>query len=134
MYALRLKKIVFVNCPPYISILIAILKAVMKPKIFERVEFHQDTGALKNFIPEEDFPSDYGGKGPSLEDYNGIIFHKSCKIYTKISGMMLKKLSEYQNRFDELDKLRVNESLRPEKLDNDEILGFYGSFKKINLD
>lgn len=41
---------------------------------------------------------------------------------------------EYQDYFDHLEKLKVNEDLRPNKLENDEILGFYGNFKKLNLD
>jgi hypothetical protein len=48
--------------------------------------------------------------------------------------MAKEKLSEYQARFDELDGLRVEESLRPERLNNDEILGFYGNFKKLDVD
>jgi hypothetical protein len=30
--------------------------------------------------------------------------------------------------------MRVDEGLRPEKLDNDEILGFYGNLKKLDVD
>ena len=44
------------------------------------------------------------------------------------------KLSEYQERFDKLDTLRVDEKLRPEKLNNDEVLGYYGSFRQISVD
>jgi hypothetical protein len=44
------------------------------------------------------------------------------------------KLTEYQERFDHLDTMRVDEGLRPEKLDNDEILGFYGNFKNLDVD
>ncbi|XP_063917461.1 retinol-binding protein pinta-like [Zophobas morio] len=119
VYALRLKKVLLLNCPSYVSILSAILKVVVKPKIFDRIEFHQDAEVLKEIICKEELPKEYGGEGPSLDQYN---------------VMMQTKLSEYQDRFDQLDKLKVNENLRPQKLDNDEILGFYGSFKKINID
>ena len=112
----------------------AILKVVVKPKIFDRIEFHQDAEVLKEIICKEELPKEYGGEGPSLDQYNGMNFYKNHKIYSKISVMMQTKLSEYQDRFDQLDKLKVNENLRPQKLDNDEILGFYGSFKKINID
>jgi hypothetical protein len=44
------------------------------------------------------------------------------------------RISEYQNRFDLLDKLKVNEDLRPKQLKNDDMLGFYGSFRKLDID
>lgn len=47
---------------------------------------------------------------------------------------MNRKLDEYQDRFDKLDTLRVNEDLRPEVLRNDEDLGYYGNFKNLAFD
>ncbi|KAJ3644405.1 hypothetical protein Zmor_022139 [Zophobas morio] len=119
VYALRLKKLIYVNCPSFTSVLVSVLKAVMKPKIFTRLELHEDAAVLKDFFPQDELPRDYGGEGPSLDQLN---------------GNMKKKLFEYENRLQHVYKLRVNETLRPQKLNNDEILGFYGSFKKINVD
>jgi hypothetical protein len=51
-----------------------------------------------------------------------------------IPGLMQVKLEEFQYRFDQLDQMRVDESLRPEKLVNNDILGFYGNFKKLDVD
>jgi hypothetical protein len=96
---------------------------------------------LKDLFATEDLPKDYGGKGPSLQQLNGRYFAQRykrgrfarlCCFY--FLEMMREKLLEYQKRFDELDKLRVDERLRPAKLNNDEILGFYGNFKKIDVD
>lgn len=44
------------------------------------------------------------------------------------------KYSEHKALFDELDNLQINEDLRPERLINDDILGYYGNFKKLDVD
>lgn len=41
---------------------------------------------------------------------------------------------EYYQRYEDLAKMRVDEKLRPIPLKNDEFLGYYGNFKKINVD
>lgn len=44
------------------------------------------------------------------------------------------KLVEYYERFDALAKMEVNEELRPAPLENDDVLGFHGNFKKLDVD
>jgi hypothetical protein len=119
VYSMRLKSLYIINSPSYVTIVTSILKTTMKPKLFERVQFFEDANILKQFFSVDELPKDYGGEGPSLQQLNDLV---------------KEKLTFHQDRFDQLDKLRVNESLRPEKLNNDEVLGFYGSFKKLNVD
>ncbi|KAJ3624276.1 hypothetical protein MTP99_017914 [Tenebrio molitor] len=119
VYSLRLKNIYYLNSPSYVSILLSILKAVVKEKIFHRIQVHQDAEVMKQIFSKDTLPKDYGGEGPSLEDLN---------------EMTKRKVVQYQERFDRLDTLRVNENLRPEEFNNDEILGFYGNFKKLDVD
>ncbi|KAJ3644875.1 hypothetical protein Zmor_022576 [Zophobas morio] len=119
VYALRLHKLIYLNCPSYMTIIVTILKTVLKAKLFARAEFYSDDLGIKKLFSKEVLPKEYGGDGPSLDELNDV---------------MHKKLAEYQDRFDQLDGLRVDENLRPEKLNNDEILGYYGNFKKINFD
>jgi hypothetical protein len=119
IFCLRAKRVLFLNSIRYLDNILAILKHLIKPKIFQRIEVHQDSEVLKEIFPPDQLPKDYGGNGPSLEELN--------------DGLR-EKFDEYQNRFDQLDQLRVDESLRPEKLNNDEVLGFHGNFKKLNVD
>jgi hypothetical protein len=119
IFSLRAKRIIFLNSIRYLDNILALLKLLIKPKIFQRIEVHQDSEVLKEIFQPDQLPKDYGGNGPSLEELN--------------DGLR-EKFDEYQNRFDQLDRLRVDESLRPEKLNNDEVLGFHGNFKKLNVD
>ena len=135
VYALRLHKLIYLNCPSYMTIIVTILKTVLKAKLFARAEFYSDDLGIKKLFSKEVLPKEYGGDGPSLDELNGIFFFEiGTRSNNFCSDVMHKKLAEYQDRFDQLDGLRVDENLRPEKLNNDEILGYYGNFKKINFD
>lgn len=48
--------------------------------------------------------------------------------------MWKQKYVEYQNRFDKLDTLKVDETLRPVPMKDLEIFGMEGTFKKLNID
>ncbi|RZC41034.1 CRAL TRIO domain containing protein [Asbolus verrucosus] len=119
VYSIRLKALYFINSFPYIRHVIAFLKLILKPKIFQRIYVCEDSAILNEIFSKETLPKDYGGQGPSLDELN---------------DMLKAKFREHQDRFNLLDKFRVNENLRPEKLNNDELLGFYGNFKKLNVD
>lgn len=41
---------------------------------------------------------------------------------------------DYTPWFDTLEKVKVDESLRPGKPINDDFLGFYGNFRKLDVD
>ncbi|RZC37727.1 CRAL TRIO domain containing protein [Asbolus verrucosus] len=119
VYSFRLKAVYVINSRPYVSLVMPIVKMLLKPKIYQRIYIHEDSEILHKLFSKDTLPRDYGGEGPSLDDLNGAL---------KAS------FNEYQGRFDQLDKLRVDERLRPEKLNNDELLGFYGNFKKLDVD
>ncbi|RZC41748.1 hypothetical protein BDFB_011703 [Asbolus verrucosus] len=74
---------------------------------------------LQELVGKEILPVDYGGEEKSLEELNNL--------------MKLKYL-EYEEWFDRQEARRVDESLRPAKLQNDDIFGFYGNFKKLDVD
>ncbi|KAJ8926574.1 hypothetical protein NQ314_021045 [Rhamnusium bicolor] len=68
---------------------------------------------------EEILPKDYGGDEKSLQEINEL---------------WKQKMGEYKDRFDKLDVMRVKEELRPAPLKNNDILGYHGNFKKLDVD
>lgn len=58
----------------------------------------------------------------------------SLSLIILIVESIQRKLLEYKDRIDRLPYLRTNESLRLGKPVNDEYLGFYGNFKKLQVD
>lgn len=48
--------------------------------------------------------------------------------------LLLKEFERMKPRFDRLQTMKTNESLRPEELLNDDTLGYYGNFKKLDVD
>ncbi|XP_044272457.1 uncharacterized protein LOC123016249 [Tribolium madens] len=119
LFSMRLKAVYVFNAPPFVEKIVTIVKGFIKPKMFDRIHIYPDSSFLLKCFDKEQIPSDYGGEEKSL-----------CELQEL--GKL--KRVEYQERFDKLDNLRVNEKLRPEKLINDENLGFYGNFKKLEID
>ncbi|KAJ3647070.1 hypothetical protein Zmor_024617 [Zophobas morio] len=115
----RVKAVHVLNMAPPLTKILQIIKTILKPKIFERICIHSNEDALKKVIPLNLLPTDYGGKGLSLQE---------------LEDALEAKYAQNQELFDRLDEIKVNEELRPEKLEDDDTLGFYGSFKKIDVD
>lgn len=119
VFSNRMRGMHILNSPPFMDIILGMVKAVFKAKLFERIQVHSSLEELYEHVPREILPRDYGGDELSLNELNDL-----CK----------EMLAENSDRFDELDKLRVNEALRPAPLENDEILGYHGNFKKLDVD
>ncbi|KAJ3644912.1 hypothetical protein Zmor_022611 [Zophobas morio] len=96
-FSMRLRAMYFVNSPGYISVWMALFKLFFPAKIFARLQVYRDSEVLKDIFSPEDLPTDFGGSGPSLDELN---------------DMIKQKFVEYQDRFDLLDTLKVDESLR----------------------
>ncbi|RZC33655.1 CRAL TRIO domain containing protein [Asbolus verrucosus] len=119
VYSIPIKSVYVINSHPFIKKILSILKTVLKPKLFQKIYICKDMRLLHENFPKEMLPQEYGGE------------EKSCEALQELIKV---KLHEYKDRFDQLDETKVNERLRPEKLKSDEILGFYGNFKKLNVD
>lgn len=115
----RLKEIHLINYPPYMDKMMTVAKGILKKKLYDRIYLHPNLENVYKVFPKELLPSDYGGDGKSLEE---------------MAALWKLKFEEYENRFNLLDKLRVQENLRPVPLENDEVLGYYGNFKKLDVD
>nr|XP_023012070.1 uncharacterized protein LOC111502277 [Leptinotarsa decemlineata] len=119
VYSSRIKQFHFVNCPPFAYRILNLLKSLVKIKLASRLFFHEDCSIIKEIIPVQSLPKDFGGLELSLFELNEL---------------WKKKLIEFGNRFDSLSQMKTNEKLRPSPLVNDEILGFHGNFKKLEMD
>ncbi|XP_074030265.1 retinol-binding protein pinta-like [Leptinotarsa decemlineata] len=115
----NIKQMHLINHPSFAEPVINLARKLLNPKVAQRFFFHKSTDSLKEYVSEDILPKDFGGTGPSLKEYSEI---------------WKKKFTEYKERFDILEKLRVNEGLRPTPLVNDDILGYYGNFKKVAVD
>lgn len=120
VFSNRVTSLYIVNQPPILDNFINnIFKPVLPHKIRNRVTVHSDSSILLRDFGQSVMPKDIGGEEKSLEE---------------LYECQLQQFKQYKDRFDVLGTLRVDESLRPEKLVNDDILGYYGNFKHLNLD
>ncbi|XP_023311854.1 uncharacterized protein LOC108905892 [Anoplophora glabripennis] len=93
--------------------------AIKRLTIVLEIHLHSSLEDLYEHVPREILPIDYGGEEISVKELNEL--WKKC-------------LRENSERFDKLAKMKVNEELRPAPLDNDDILGYHGNFKKLDVD
>ncbi|XP_072395573.1 alpha-tocopherol transfer protein-like [Diabrotica undecimpunctata] len=115
----RVKEIHIINYPQYVHIVMAVAKGTLKKKLYDRIYLHKNLESLYKHISPEVLPKDYGGKQKSMDELNELWKEEFVK---------------WSDRFDKKSKMRVNEGLRPVPLENSEILGYYGNFKKLDVD
>ncbi|CAG9861570.1 unnamed protein product [Phyllotreta striolata] len=118
-YKSRVTNFHVINHPPVMKSILNTVKMMAKKKIYDRLILHSSLESLYEYVPRELLPIEYGGEENSVEVLQEFWFQK---------------LRDYEKRFDELEEMTVDESLRPEPLVNSDILGYYGNFKKIEVD
>ncbi|XP_076256043.1 alpha-tocopherol transfer protein-like [Rhynchophorus ferrugineus] len=120
VYSNRMASIYLVNFHSFMeAVFNTILIPALNKKIRDRVKISANTDILFDVFGKDVLPKDVGGNELSLEELNNLL---------------LKKFEENKESYERVSKLRVNESLRPDKLVNDDLLGYYGNFRKINVD
>lgn len=119
VFSNRVASIHLINFHPFIESTLNLIKPFFAEKIRSRIFIHKDTEGLFNIFPKELLPKDVGGDEMSAAE---------------LTELWIKKMEEHKPLFDRLISLKVDESKRPTKLVNDEVLGFYGNFKKLDID
>ncbi|CAG9770311.1 unnamed protein product [Ceutorhynchus assimilis] len=119
VYANNVSKIYLINTPSYYdTVFNNIILPVTTPKIQGRIKLCSIDTLLEE-VGKQNLPEDIGGDQKPLEE---------------LMKDLLQGYEKNRDRYEKLVNLRVDESLRPTKLENDDVLGYYGNFKKINVD
>ncbi|XP_015599256.1 retinol-binding protein pinta [Cephus cinctus] len=120
-YGARIKGIHFINAPSFADRIVTLIKSTIKPKLSSRVHVHSSgLDSLYEFVPRSVLPKDYGGEQPSMD---------------KLSDMWREKLEEWRPWFIEQQNVHVDESRRPgPAISGDDLFGFSGSFRKLDVD
>ncbi|XP_028140785.1 uncharacterized protein LOC114334870 [Diabrotica virgifera virgifera] len=113
----QLKEIHCFNMPKYAEKLIYLSRAFLNKELREKIFVHNSLEDLYKVIPKEILPKNYGGEEKELEELN---------------NEWLNKLKEYGDRFEKLEYLRIDNSLRIPYGLNCDILGYYGNYMKTD--
>ncbi|GFG39221.1 hypothetical protein Cfor_00122, partial [Coptotermes formosanus] len=120
-YNARIKAMHVLNAPSYADTIIAMLKSVLKSKLTERIYVHgSDLTSFYEQVPKESLPTEYGGNAGSVQEN---------------WDRWKKKLESYHDIFLEREKYKSDETKRPgESVNRSHLLGFEGSFRKLDVD
>ncbi|XP_017773561.1 PREDICTED: alpha-tocopherol transfer protein-like [Nicrophorus vespilloides] len=119
VYSNRVAGLHAVMLPSFAEAIFNVLKACLKPKIRERIVFHKNYESLLKYFPAEILPKEFGGTGKSISD---------------LKGEWENYLEQNKEHIANMHSVRVNEKLRPTSLQNHDILGFHGNFRKLEVD
>lgn len=139
-FSARIVGINYINTPSFIDLFLKLLKAVVKPKLFERVsrifislylnflnydyfvfqiKILSNIEDLQDYAPKELLPEEYGGTAGKIQE---------------LQAKWLEELEIQFPKIEENAKKVSNEKLRLGKSPYNDLFGIDGSFKKINLD
>ncbi|KAL3278390.1 hypothetical protein HHI36_013718 [Cryptolaemus montrouzieri] len=97
VFSSRVKGIHYINCPRFIDALVSVVRAVMNPKVANRIHIHKSYDTLSEYIPKELLPRDYGGDEKSLDELNEMLkteFLENKERFDKLDQMVMKDIKE----------------------------------------
>ncbi|XP_046665223.1 alpha-tocopherol transfer protein-like [Homalodisca vitripennis] len=121
-YPERVAAIHIINPPSVMEMTLNLFKPFLKQKMRNRIQIHNKLESLKDHIPLESIPSDYGGLGPSCRDMNRA---------------WQAKMVERRELLDTVANHKSREHLRPDSrkhVTSWTDLGVEGTFRKLSLD
>ncbi|KAJ9583068.1 hypothetical protein L9F63_022590, partial [Diploptera punctata] len=146
----RMKAVLFFVLPSIAEFMLTWCKSIFKSKIMARFQLlHGDLDKLHKQVPKKILPEEYGGEAgkmdvlwgawiKKLESYNQW-FSEHEKLKSDESkrhgGAWIKKLESYNQWFSEHENLKSDESKRHGgKFNSENLFGFEGAFRKLELD
>ncbi|XP_050304994.1 retinol-binding protein pinta-like [Anthonomus grandis grandis] len=120
VYANRVAAVYLINFYASLETLVnTVFKPFLPKLVADRMHIMNGTEGLFKIYDKSILPKDIGGEEKSLDE---------------LREGWIEKLREWKPRFDKIQYMKVDESKRPSKLENDDVLGYYGSFRQIGVD
>ncbi|XP_063529629.1 uncharacterized protein LOC134740905 [Cydia strobilella] len=117
---LRLKGSHHVNLPAGIDAIFQLIKGLINAKARDRFKIHKNYEELREFVPQESLPKEYGGSGGTIAE---------------ITEKWVKKMAEYKSWMQQEETLGTDESRRAgAPRTAEEMFGADGSFRKLHID
>ncbi|XP_022831828.1 uncharacterized protein LOC111360188 [Spodoptera litura] len=120
-YGTKIKGIIYLTSSKFIDGFIKMVKPFFSEKIANRLHVAPTLEALRELLPEEILPEEYGGKAPSLP-----ILHE--KLIKQLSS------DRHQAIMKEMNIARTDETKRQRDKFNDQYMGTAGTFRTLSLD
>lgn len=120
-YGTKIKGIIYLTSSKFIDGFIKMVKPFFSEKIANRLHVAPTLEALRELLPEEILPEEYGGKAPSLP-----ILHE--KLIKQLSS------DHHQAIMKEMNRARTDETKRQRDKFNDQYMGTAGTFRTLSLD
>ncbi|KPJ11590.1 Alpha-tocopherol transfer protein [Papilio machaon] len=117
----KIKGIHILNAPPYVDKFLFVLKQALREKVASRIHVHSSYEDLRQHLPKEILPMDYGGDEQYVEK---LASQWREELTTKKARQIIK----------DMDKLVSDETKRTSSKFNEEYMGMPGSFRKLTVD